>query len=120
MNKIRREEIDYLINLDIESHWSNSAACNPNLALMEFRFVADEIVKNNSNIKYSDIFIDYHCNASEYCIYIKGKWSGYVEQWQIDGYKNHEDYYGFDNKDYYPILSISNNIMYKKEKWIWW
>lgn len=122
MNKLRREEIDYLINLDIESHWSNSAACNPNLALAEFKFVADQIVKNDPNIRHSDIFIDYHSTVGEYCIYIKDQWSGYIETWQIEQgeYESHEDYYGLDNLDFYPVLTIWNNFIYKKEKWMWW
>lgn len=120
MNKLRREEVDYLINLDVESHWSNSAVCVPNLALMEFKFIADEIVKNNANVKYSDIFISYHYNAAEYCIYIKDKWSGYVEEWYVEGYKSHEDYYGLDNKIFYPILRLINNFVYKEEKCIGW
>lgn len=119
MNKLRREKIDYLINLDVESHWSNSAVCVPNLALMEFKCIADEIVKNDTNIKHSDIFISYHYNAAEYCIYIKDKWSGYVDEWLMDGYKSFEDYYAFDNKEYYPILNINNNFIYKKEELKW-
>lgn len=107
LNKLTRKEVDYLIKIDIRSHWSNQAACNPNLAEMEFKFVADEIIKNHPEIKYKDIFINYHYNAAEYCIYINGKWSGYVEQYHIEGYSSYEDYYGFENLNYYPI-QISN------------
>lgn len=104
INKLNKKEIDYLIKIDIASHWSNQAACNPNLAEMEFKFVADEIVKNNPKIKYKDIFIDYHEVVSEYCVYIKGEWSGYLEPHQVDGYNSYEGYYGFENMNNYPIM----------------
>lgn len=103
INKLNKKEIDYLIKIDVASHWSNQAVCNPNLAEMEFKFVADEIVKNNPKIKYKDIFIDYHEVVSEYCIYIKGKWSGYVDEWYIEGYESYDDYYCFENMNYYPV-----------------
>ena len=94
-NKLRKNEIEDLINMDIESHWSNLSACNPNLAEMEFKHVADEIVKNSKGkIKHSDIFIYWHGPVAEYCLNIKGVWSGYVYDFQILGYKDHEDYYG--------------------------
>ncbi len=107
LNKMNRKEIDYLIKIDIESHWSNKAACNPNLAEMEFKFVADEIIRNHPEIKYKDIFIDYHYDAAEYCIYVKGKWSGYVEQYYSEGYLSFDDYYRFENFKYYPV-QVSN------------
>lgn len=93
--KLRKEEIEYLVNIDVESHWSNLSACNPNLAEMEFKHIADEIVmKSNGKIKHSDIFIYWHAPVAEYCLNIKGKWSGYVYEFQILGYKDHEEYYG--------------------------
>lgn len=94
-NKLSKKEIDYLINIDIESHWSNLAACVPNLAKMEFKHVADEIVKKSKGeLKLSDIFIYWHVPVAEYCLEIKGEWSGYIQQFRIFGYRDHESYYG--------------------------
>lgn len=60
-----------------------------NLALTEFRQEAHEIAKV-AKVKFTDIKITYHCIEDEYCIYIKGSWSGYLDGWQEQGHVRSE------------------------------
>lgn len=111
LNKISLKKIDSVLEEDIEWTWW----CEDyDLSKKEFKFIVDLILNENSDLKRNDIFIHWHAIVGEYCIYIKGKWSGYVDDWMIDGYKSFEDYYAFDNKEHHPILNIDNNFIYKK------
>lgn len=56
-----------------------------NLALTEFRQEAHEIA-NTAQVKFTDIKISYHSVVDEYCIYIKGAWSGYLDDWVEQGH----------------------------------
>ncbi|MCY9861406.1 hypothetical protein OTK49_02595 [Vibrio coralliirubri] len=56
-----------------------------NLALSEFKPEAHEIAEE-ANVKITDIEISYHSAVDEYCIYIKGNWSGYLDGWREQGH----------------------------------
>lgn len=94
LNKISLKEVDSILESDIEWIWWNESY---DLSQTEFKFVCDLILAKDSTLRSSDIFIHWHAVVGEYCIYIKGVWSGYVEHWHFEGYESYEEYYAYDN-----------------------
>lgn len=88
--KINIKEVDKILEMDIEWIWWQK---DIDLSKKELKFVSDLIISENPDLKYSDIFIHWHEFVGEYCIYIKNKWSGYVEDWHFSGYSSYEAYY---------------------------
>lgn len=94
LNKMSLKEISELSNMDTEWIWWEESK---DLSQTEFKFVTDLIISKEPELKRSDIFIHWHAVVGEYCIYIKNKWSGYVEDWHLAGYTSYEDYYQYHN-----------------------
>lgn len=44
-----------------------------------FASLTQALLAESPHLKACDIYIHWHSAVSEFCLYIKGKWSGYVE-----------------------------------------
>lgn len=44
----------------------------------EFKHVIEQAMKEDPTLTINDIYIHYHWEVCEYCLYLKGKWKGYV------------------------------------------
>ena len=73
------EEHEYIKNVDLKA--------------TGMEYIIPLIVKENLEINKKDIRISWEGVIGEYCIYIKNKWSGYVEDWHFSGYSSYEAYY---------------------------
>lgn len=108
--KINIKEVDKLLEMDIEWIWWQK---DFDLSKTEFKFISDLIVSQNPDIKYSDIFIHWHAVVGEYCIYIKNKWSGYVEDWHFSGYSSYDECY--NKGDYYKVIEAQTKPLEDNE-----